>query len=100
MRTKIKKQYLDETLKLLRNFNMLTVNSSGNKNLSIIKKAIATLPEEQQQVIIERFINNRDWIHVSFETNFSESWCKKLCNKAIDSISIALFGFEAYAGTK
>lgn len=99
MQRKIKKQCLDEVLKLLQNFNMLMVNSPENENISIIKKAIAILPEDQQKVIIERFINNREWIHVSFETNFSESWCKKLCSKAICSISIALYGMESYTWT-
>jgi len=100
MTAKVNRKYFDETLKLLKNFNILEVSSSENKYISIIKKAITMLPDVQQEVIIERFIYKRDWMHVSFETDISESYCKKLCNKAVESITLALYGFEAYVETK
>lgn len=62
------------------------------KIVDTIENSINSLPRNQREVILLKYIKHLSWVEISFDTHYSERWCKTLRNKAVRSIAYALFG--------
>lgn len=63
--------------------------------LERIDKAIEALNEIEQQIISERYFEGRQWWQIAYKLRYSERWCKELRSRAVEKISIGLWGEEA-----
>ena len=63
--------------------------------LERIDRAIEALNDTERQVIIERYINGKQWWQVAYSVKFNERWCKEIRRRAVEKIAIGLFGEKA-----
>lgn len=70
------------------------INSIESK-LERIEKGIETLNETEKYVIVERYFEGRQWWVIAYKLKYSERWCKELRRRAVEKISISLFGEKA-----
>ena len=63
--------------------------------LERIDRAIKALNDTERQIITERYINGKQWWQVAYEIKYSEKWCKELRRRAVQKVTIGLFGEDA-----
>lgn len=63
--------------------------------LERIDRAIAALTDIERQIIIERYINGKQWWQIAYTVKFNERWCKEIRRRAVMKIAIGLFGEKA-----
>lgn len=79
------------------------VNHLENKIL-VINQGIKQLNDKERKVIELRYmqVNKWDrqltWVQISRKMNYDESWCKELRNRAINSLSVVMFGRQDESG--
>lgn len=56
-----------------------------------IDRSLEALEGLERTIVVEKYINSKQWWQVSSKVRFSERHCKNLRNKAIDRMIIALF---------
>lgn len=60
-----------------------------------IKEAVESLEIREQKIITSKYIQGNQWYIVAHEENYSEKWCKKIRNTAINKLALVLYGKEA-----
>ncbi|SKC82995.1 hypothetical protein [Maledivibacter halophilus] len=68
--------------------------------ISKIEEAINSLEEKEQKIIESKYIQGNQWYIVAHEENYSEKWCKKIRNTAINKLTLVLYGKEALIESK
>jgi len=63
--------------------------------LERIDRAIEGLNEIERYIIEERYFKGKQWWVIAYKLKYSERWCKELRRRAIEKISIGLWGEEA-----
>lgn len=63
--------------------------------LNRIKEAVDSLDSREKKIIKSKYIEGKQWYIVADEENYSEKWCKKIRNVAINKLSLVLYGKEA-----
>jgi len=63
--------------------------------LERIDRAIEALNDTERQVIIERYINGKQWWQVAYAVKYNERWCREVRRNAVNKIAIGLFGEQA-----
>lgn len=61
-------------------------------NVDSIDKSLNGLTEKERDVIIERYIEGRQWWQVAYNINYSERQCRNFRKTAIIKITISIFG--------
>jgi hypothetical protein len=67
------------------------INVLGNK-LERIDRAIEALNKTEKQIIIERYMEGKQWWQVAYNAQYNERWCKEIRRRAVEKIAIGLFG--------
>ncbi len=63
--------------------------------LERIDKSIEALNEVEQFIIKERYFEGKQWWKIAYKLRYSERWCKELRSRAVEKISIGLWGEDA-----
>lgn len=63
--------------------------------LERIDRAIEALNDTERQVIVERYLNGKQWWQVAYSVRINERWCREIRRRAINKIAIGLFGEDA-----
>lgn len=63
--------------------------------LNAIKKALACLEPSERRVVEHRYLEKLPWPQVAAKAGYSESSCFRIRKKAINTVSVALFGERA-----
>jgi DNA-directed RNA polymerase specialized sigma subunit len=68
--------------------------------LNRIKEAVDSLDSREVKIIKSRYIKGKQWYIIADEENYSEKWCKKIRNTAINKLSLVLYGKKALSENK
>lgn len=60
-----------------------------------IDRAIASLDDEEREIITEHYFENDSWEHIGHKRNYSEQWARKKGSKALKQVAFMLFGIKA-----
>lgn len=63
--------------------------------LNRIMESLDSLDSREQKIIKSKYIEGKQWYIVADEENYSEKWCKKIRNAAINKLALVLYGKEA-----
>lgn len=78
--------------KIEREKNLLEEKELKEKNIKIIDETLEILPSTQRQIIIEFYIENKQWWQVAGIVKYSEQHCRKMRRQAIKTIESAVYG--------
>lgn len=83
----------DTVLSVSEKIHYLEKRIEGNKRkIESIDKAMEGLEDIENQVLVEKYINSKQWWQVASTVRFSESWCKQIRKRAIDKLIIGIYG--------
>lgn len=57
-----------------------------------VDKALRGLSEEERIILVEKYIEGRQWWQVASKVRYSERWCKSLRTDAIKKMALGIFG--------
>lgn len=60
--------------------------------LDKIDRALEGLEEVERTVVIEKYINSKQWWQVASKVCYSERWCKNLRSRAIRKMAVGIYG--------
>ncbi len=66
--------------------------------VNMVERSIELLPTEDRLIIEMRFKENKSWMMIASELNYSEKWTARKGNRAIKAIARMLFGDIAFPG--
>lgn len=62
------------------------------KKVERVDRTLEGLTEEERSILINRYIEGKQWWQVASLVRYSERHCKRMRNEAIDKMIIGLFG--------
>lgn len=62
------------------------------RELSVIDRTIEQLTDLEKTIIIERYINSKQWWEVASIVCYSERWCKDLRKRAVNKLVVGIYG--------
>lgn len=63
-----------------------------NNRIAVLEKAMEILNNTEKQILKLKYFENQPWFNIAYQVQYSESHCKRIRNRAIRKLSIALFG--------
>ncbi|MBB6218011.1 DNA-directed RNA polymerase specialized sigma subunit [Anaerosolibacter carboniphilus] len=66
-----------------------------NNKLARVDRALESLDEVEQKVIISRYLKGRPWYKIAYEVSYNERWCKEVRKRGISKVAVALYGNTA-----
>lgn len=85
----------DEDDRIL-NYDRLKKQLAENENLlKRLDNCIESLPFKHKTIIERKYIDGHSWKEIAEEVDYSVSHCKRLHNRALYEITIALYGCSA-----
>jgi DNA-directed RNA polymerase specialized sigma24 family protein len=93
---KITSQTEDTAIRNIEHTDLLRKRIEITQNkITRLDNAINGLNKNERDVIIKRYIEGKQWYIVAYEVNYNERWCKELRKRAIERLTIGLYGYTA-----
>lgn len=93
---KITSQTEDTAIKNIEYADLLKrrIELTQNK-ITRLDNAIEVLPETEKEIIVKYYIEGKEWWKVAGEVHCNERWCRELRKRAINKISVGIYGYTA-----
>ncbi|HZJ98786.1 MAG TPA: hypothetical protein VFC79_02200 [Tissierellaceae bacterium] len=67
---------------------------NNQRKIDSVDRALEGLEKLERSVVIEKYVNAKQWWQVASVVCYSESWCKQLRKRAIDKLVIGIYGVK------
>lgn len=65
------------------------------KDIEKLERALEGLEDIEHTIVVEKYINAKQWWQVASIVRFNERWCRELRKRAIDKLVVGIYGDRA-----
>lgn len=64
----------------------------NKRDIESIDKALEGLTEVEKTIVVEKYINSKQWWEVANMVRYNDRWCRKIRTDAINKLIIGIYG--------